>query len=307
MGEHIEIVGIDHGYRNMKTSGFCFPTAISQLALRPDDIKELLIWNDECYSLNGKQLSSVDCHIKTESQEFYLLTLVCLAKELRARGCPSCKVRIAAGLPQKWYLPQKEIFKQYILQNGDVTFSFEGLTHKIEIVGAGIYTQGYAAALLKLANYKGKYCIVIDIGGETIDIIPTFNGKPVDADCRIDTRACIWLVNHIKEEIGSVIMEPVHESFIVNYMQTADRHTVPANKYEQVIHDCLVEYCGTVFTMLKEFHFNIEVTPLIFVGGGADVIYRFGEYEPRMTEFVLDVSANAKGYERIDRALAGRR
>lgn len=307
MGEHVEIIGVDHGYRNMKTTNFVFPTAITKLETRPDDYTGVLQVGDNYYSIDGgKRLISVDNHNKIQTQDFYLLTLVCVAKELRSRGKIGSKVRIAAGLPQKWHQQQKNSFKSYLLQNDKVEFVYENIRYNVEFVGAGIYTQGYAAAAMKLASSKGSYNVIVDIGGETMDITPVLNGRPVEEECRIDTRACIWLINSIKERIESELMEVVHEQFIVEFIDRADRDTEPQNKYEEVMKKCVMEFCDMAFTRLREFKINVDLTPLIFVGGGAGLIHRFGTYNERTTDFILDICANAKGYERIDKALASR-
>ncbi len=307
MGEHVEVIGIDHGYRNMKTANFIFPTAIMKLESRPDDYTGILRVKDDYYSIEGgRRLISVDNHNKIQTQDFYLLTLVCIAKELRGRGKIGSKVRIAAGLPQKWHHQQKTDFKSYLLQNARLDFAYENLQYNVEFAGAGIYTQGYAAAAVRLANRKNTYCVIVDIGGETMDITPVLNGRPVEDECRIDTRACIWLINSIKEQIESELMEAVHEQMIAEFIDRADRDTKPRNKYEEVMKRCVMDFCDMVFTRLREFKFNVELTPFIFVGGGAGLIYRFAAYNEEMTEFVLDICANAKGYERIDKALASR-
>lgn len=307
MGENIEIIGIDHGYRNMKTANFVFPTAISKLEFVPDDVTGVLQVGDEYYCVEGgKRLISVDNHNKIQTQDFYLLTLVCIARELRNRGRIGSKVRIAAGLPQKWHQQQKNSFKTYLLQNNKVDFYYEGVHYNVEIVGAGVYTQGYAAAAVKLASMKQKYSVIVDIGGETIDITPVLNGRPTEDECKIDTRACIWLINSIRERIESELMEAVNEYFITDFIDHADRDTEPQNKYEEVMKRCAMEFCEMVFTKLREFKFNVDLTTLIFVGGGAGLLYRFGKYNERQTEFILDICANAKGYERIDKALGNR-
>lgn len=67
--------GKSHGYRNMKTANFIFPTAIIKLDSRPDDYTGILRVGNNYYSIDGgRRLISVDNHNKIQTQDFYLLT-----------------------------------------------------------------------------------------------------------------------------------------------------------------------------------------------------------------------------------------
>lgn len=39
------------------------------------------------------------------------------------------------------------------------------------------------------------------------------------------------------------------------------------------------------------------MTEIVFVGGGANVVKRFGNYDGNNIQYIEDVKANAKGYE----------
>ena len=43
----------------------------------------------------------------------------------------------------------------------------------------------------------------------------------------------------------------------------------------------------------------METTPITFVGGGATVMKLFGGLKQKNIEYIEDVKANAKGYERL--------
>ena len=70
----IETIGIDHGFKNMKTAHHVFPTALTKLAVRPDDLSEVIEYNGQYYTLNGSALVSVDNHDKIQNLDFYILT-----------------------------------------------------------------------------------------------------------------------------------------------------------------------------------------------------------------------------------------
>ena len=46
----------------------------------------------------------------------------------------------------------------------------------------------------------------------------------------------------------------------------------------------------------------MDLTQIIFVGGGAGVMKRFGGLEQKNIQYIEDVKANAKGYEMLGNA-----
>ena len=43
--KNVYVIGIDHGYGNMKTANCCFPTGIMRSDTEPTFISDLLCWN----------------------------------------------------------------------------------------------------------------------------------------------------------------------------------------------------------------------------------------------------------------------
>ena len=39
------VIGIDHGYGNMKTANCCFPTGVMKSDAEPTFVSDLLVWN----------------------------------------------------------------------------------------------------------------------------------------------------------------------------------------------------------------------------------------------------------------------
>lgn len=61
----------------------------------------------------------------------------------------------------------------------------------------------------------------------------------------------------------------------------------------------LIKYTDKIKTSFAEYGYNIDLTPVVYVGGGASIIKNFGTYVEENTEFITDLCANAKGYEII--------
>ncbi len=72
---------------------------------------------------------SLSSEIRPANDNYYLLTLAAIAKEIRQRGLPpKCSVRIAAGLPLTSFGSDKPRFRDYLLRsNQPVNYKFEGV------------------------------------------------------------------------------------------------------------------------------------------------------------------------------------
>ena len=82
---------------------------------------------------------------KVENENFYLLTLVAIAKELEIRGKNEANVVLAVGLPLTRFSAERTPFIDYLSKNRDVVFGFEQKLYKIHILNVLVYPQCYAA------------------------------------------------------------------------------------------------------------------------------------------------------------------
>lgn len=296
------VISIDHGYKHMKTVHEFFPTTISELSSMPDDKTGILKYNDKIYTKAGKQVENVDTQTKTDSNEFFLLTLISIAKEMDKMEIYNAEITLLGGLPQRWYDKQKEDFKKYLTADGqNIFFEYEGKVYNIVIRKAILFEQGYAAffSLDNVEQYlDGEVCIV-DIGGGTMDILIVKDGVLQRMDCKIDTHATLWLNNQIKEVIESELNAPISDTSIINYITSGSLKTTPKNKYEEVMQRELCSYTKFVYTKLKQYKINTDLIPIVFVGGGAVIMQNFTEAPGGTVEYVTDLCANAKGYKKM--------
>ena len=100
-----KIIGIDHGYGNMKTANFCFPTGIIAYDSEPLFTEEMLVYDNKYYLIGEGHKEFAPDKIKDE--DYYILSLAAIAKELKAEGITEADVHIAAGLPLTWTSGQK--------------------------------------------------------------------------------------------------------------------------------------------------------------------------------------------------------
>lgn len=81
---NIEVIGIDHGWSMVKTATQVFATAVKEIPNEPPMRNDILEYNGKFYSIGERRLEVRSG--KTENENFYLLTLAGIAKELRHRG-----------------------------------------------------------------------------------------------------------------------------------------------------------------------------------------------------------------------------
>lgn len=100
------ILGIDHGYGNIKTANKTFGTGVYVSDTEPALKDNLLTWNGKYYTIGeGHKEFVAD---KIQDMDYYVLTLAAVAYELRVRGLREAKVHLAAGLPLTWLSDQRE-------------------------------------------------------------------------------------------------------------------------------------------------------------------------------------------------------
>jgi len=104
--ETVMVIGIDHGYGNMKTATRCFPSGVARYDKEPIFQNNLLVYNGMYYQIGEEHKEF--CAEKTQDEDYYVLTLAAIARELDGKGMNRAEVHIAAGLPLTWVATQKE-------------------------------------------------------------------------------------------------------------------------------------------------------------------------------------------------------
>ena len=117
------VIGVDHGYAAMKTVHFSFPTGLVEYEHEPYTQKDVLEYNGRYYVVgSGRQPLQRD---KTPTEDYYLLTLAAIAKELEHRGAEhTASVHLAAGLPLTSFGRDKKSFRSYLYRDGEALSLF---------------------------------------------------------------------------------------------------------------------------------------------------------------------------------------
>ena len=107
------IIGIDHGYYAIKTAHCSFPAGLTSYGEHEPYTRQGLLEFGGCFFVCGSGRQPIQ-RDKTVNDNYYLLTLAAIAKEIKQRGVPpECSVRIAAGLPLTSFGRDKPKFREY--------------------------------------------------------------------------------------------------------------------------------------------------------------------------------------------------
>ena len=132
-------IGIGHGYYAIKTRHFSFPAGISEYSHEPYTLQNTLEYGGK-FLVCGTGRQPI-LRNKMENDNYYLLTLAAIAREIKQRGGKTeCSVNIAAGLPLAGFGREKKSFREYLLRSPQpVGYQFEGIPYKVcEAVPTGV-------------------------------------------------------------------------------------------------------------------------------------------------------------------------
>lgn len=295
MKSNATVYGIDHGFGLTKTAYTELISGVKVFGKEEPPLPDRMVHLDGYYYVCGGKRMNVMSD-KTANENYYILTLAAIASEMKLKKKTKDNVIIAAGLPIERMGIEKENFKQYLLKNKEVNFSYEGLNYHIQIEGVQIYPQGYAAVVSKIGTMLGTH-ILVDIGSWTIDILPIVDKVPDTSRCSSLNMGVITCMTSINNEMRRKFNIELEETQIQDIMRGGTGQL--PQKYLEVVKTCITHYTEEIFSKLREIGFNLEVTPVIFIGGGAVVMKKYGKYDGEMTTIISDIHANAAGYEFI--------
>lgn len=289
---NIEVIGIDHGWANMKSSNEIFVSGIKEITTEPALYDNVLEYKGKYYKIGGKRLEVKKT--KVEDENYYLLTLAAVAKELERKGLRSANVFLAVGLPLTRFGAEKQDFIDYLSKNRQVTFRFEKRTYNITIFRVSVFPQCYAAVTEQISDYIRKR-VVVDIGSWTIDIMPIEDKSPDESRCRTVNEGLLTCMRTIKDECIRQLNGAIEESDIKQVMMYGKSDI--DSRYYAIIENEIKRFVTEITNKLIEYGYNLETTPITFVGGGATVMKLFGNLKQSNIQYIEDVKANAKGYE----------
>ena len=286
------IIGVDHGYGNIKTANHIFKAGIVGYDHEPLFTADMLVYGGRYYVIGEGHKEFVPQ--KQSDEDYYLLTLAGIAMELKDEGLTEADVIIAAGLPLTWTTGQKAEFAAYLTRNEEVSFTFRKVDYHIRILGARIYPQGYAAVAEYAPSMKGVN-VIADIGNGTMNTLFIIDGKPQIGRMfteKFGTHQCTLAIREAyMREYGTELDEATTESILIT--GTAN---IPKDGLK-LVRTVAEEYVGGIFRRLREHGYDGSTMDLIVTGGGGCLVKNFYRTKGSRVRFIDDIRAAAKGYE----------
>ena len=289
------IIGVDHGYGNIKTANHCFKTGITAYDTEPLFTKDMLIYNGKYY-LIGKGHKEF-LRDKVQDNDYYCLTLVAIAMELRDANIYEADVIIAAGLPLAWTSGQKEAFAKYLSQNEDVTFTFRDVDYNIHISDVKIFPQGYSAILPYTPRMKGL-SVMADIGNGTMNMMFLENGRPKAESKMYTEKFGVYQCTLAVRAAFSKLTQREIDDFIVDTVLREGTADISKSDL-QIITATAQEYVEGIFRRLREHGYDSQTMRLYICGGGGFLVKHFYTGSLERVSFIDDICAAAKGYEAL--------
>ena len=292
-------IGVDHGYAAMKSAHFSFPTGLVEYDHEPYTQQNVLEYGGKFYVVgSGRQPLQKD---KTLTEDYYILTLAAVAKELACRKADAtASVHLAAGLPLTSFGRDKKKFRAYLLRDGrPVFFRFEGSAYTVRITEVSLFPQGYAAVLTQPDLLNEPSVILADVGGWTVDLMRLDNRIPNAATCRsleLGMIRCLDVIaEQVRRKLGLSMTAAQNESVLCGEASSVDDNA------KQIIHREADGYARRLLSAIAESGLDARAMPAVFLGGGAALLKRRVRATEGLCRPVIldDVCLNAKGYERL--------
>ncbi len=222
----VHIIGVDHGCGNIKTANHCFKTGILGYDSEPLFTGDMLTYNGRYYLIGEGHKEFIAEKIKDE--DYYLLTLVAIAKELKDAELTEANIVLAAGLPLTWTSGQKKEFAAYLGKNKEVDFNYKKVDYHITIDDVRIYPQGYAAIAEFASTMKGVN-VVADIGNGTMNVLYMVNGRPQSGKMYTEKFGTYQCTLAIREMFMQKTQREINDAIIEEVL--CDRHIDTAEEF----------------------------------------------------------------------------
>ena len=236
---------------------------------------------------------------KIKDEDYYVLTLAAIAKELKAENLTEAHIVIAAGLPLTWTSGQKADFRAYLMKNAEVEFVYKKTAYHIYIDDVRIYPQGYAAIASFATTLKGVN-LIADIGNGTMNTLYMINGKPQQGKMFTEKFGTYQCTLAVREAFMQKTQREINDAIIDEVLITGTANIAPADL--KIIKSVAAEYVRDIFRRLREHGYDENTMTLYVTGGGGCLVKNFYKFSADRVKFVEDICAAAKGYEYLAEA-----
>lgn len=160
-------IALDHGWSSIKGEHIFMENLVTPVDYTPLTNNGLLEYRGRKYIIGqgrmGKQAT------KTENDNYFLLTLAGIAKELSYQRLEkTTHVELYAGVPLTMFGAERKAFREYLWHKEQLSFTFEGVHYCFYLDKVKIYAQCYAAIANRMGDMNRLRCV--DLGSWTMDV-----------------------------------------------------------------------------------------------------------------------------------------
>ena len=275
--------------------------------------RDVLTYQGRRYTLtNHRNSYMVD---KTQSDDYFIMTLFAIKKELNLRDInpddSPIPINLAVGLPPRDISRLRKSYVTYF-GRGNIVFDFQEKRsdpvsrYAIDIRSVDVFPQGISAIFADYERIKAyPKAYIIDIGGYTTDIIELHYGKIDPTMCRSINKGMIHFYNQVLNDVEMATGQRLDEDQIDKMLET-QKELTPSTNFVPSIQKAATAFTADLQNKLFEFGIDLTVNQGVFLGGGSLRLQRFIDTSPSFGKpiFILDICANAKGFEALCRAKA---
>lgn len=293
------VIGVDTGNKCIKTVNHIFVSGVKSHVNKPAISDEILEYKNVYYTLTSERVAYLQD--KTETEEYFILTLFAIAKEMITRGivgAPVAHIDLAVGLPPSHLSRLKESFTKYF-RKSFVAFKYNDKDFLVSVDNVKTFPQGYAAIIPSYSDIrKIPKSYIVDIGGYTTDVILLKNGIPDMSYCESLNFGVIELYNRIQRQIAAEFGRSPDEAQIDAYWETGEEIYKTMGK---TIQRETEGYVDEILRKLQEHGVDLVPSHAILIGGGAIKLKRYLEDSQYLASrtYIDSIKANAIGYEAL--------
>lgn len=285
------IIGVDHGYGNIKTEHCVFPSGVEKTSAALAS-NHLLEYDGQKYIIGENHMTYQ--RDKTRDDDFYILTLAAVAEELKYRGyAPDANIILAVGLPLAWTAAQRKAFKEYLRKNESPEFEYRNTRYRLHIEKVRIFAQGLAESCL-LDSLDGDHMIA-DIGNGTMNIVRFADGMPLEKSIATEKYGVGCCIKNIRDELSRILGSDIEVRIIERLIREGS--SGKTGDIADVTDRLAREYVSEIIKKLEDYGYVEGYVKLHVFGGGGCLLKNYSVLaEKPGVEFNDDICANAKSY-----------
>lgn len=292
------LISIDHGDYAIKTVNHTFVSGLVEHTVKPPMTEDIMEYKGSYWTLSGKRLNYMKD--KTQDERFFILSLFAIAKELESSGLysPIENIDLAVGLPPEHYGVLKEKFADYFRRTETIKFTYKDKPYNVIINNVMVFPQAYAAVVPHSSLVMNELRVfIVDIGGYTTDVLLLRNGKPDLQFCRSFETGIITMNSEIVRKVGTLYDMRIEDEHISAVL--GGKETILPSEVKETITKATGLHAKDILDNLREHQVDLRSNPVIFIGGGSQLLRSFLENSPMVAKahFIVSPNANAIGYK----------